>query len=361
MHSPFFVLELAVGLGSAAYWLWTMYREAPPPPVKYLPPAPESPSDVIEVVYATAPARAEEPFDGLGGEEIPTAPFTVFRLPPVGRLSIRLRSAGAESSLYTGDDRFDAEFAVGGEPEQVVARLPKAARDLLCGLRRQWSSFSIEQRGAEIVARGRLEGEEREVWLKILNALVAAMRFPDLEQRLAEIARSNEPLGVRRRAIWALNDENALRGLLSETVVRTHVALKLRDPEAAAHIGKWDLHTALKEEPRGVDSLVAMGNEALLLYALEAELSEELLVLVLGALGRVGTVAAVEPLLTRAKADYGRVLTRAAERAIAEIQSRASGSPGMLSIPETPQILGALSEAVDAGRLAVAPDPKVGS
>ena len=122
--------------------------------------------------------------------------------------------------------------------------------------------------------------------------------------------------------------------------------LACRDPASAPHRARSLLAciSVLKRRGCGEPALLgalALGHDAVRVAAASA-------------LGRVGSAAAVLPLKEAAERGGG-ALPNAARNAVAEIQSRLTGSPGELSLAQGEG--GGLSLADDAGGRLSIPDP----
>jgi hypothetical protein len=323
------------------------------------------------------------------GEEESGVRFVVEGL--CAKVTLRRTATAAshrDEVLETGDKEFDGAIEALGPPDQVHALLDaetrKALRELLGGTVRvgqllleggelrvdvPTTGFAGEHPGlpqaAHAVAalsrrlaapepvRERLAANARHdpvagVRLQSLLALVGL--HPDDAFMAAELraATSDRDAEVRLRAGIALGKDGreVLLALAADTAAEDRCsarAIEALGRDFPAEQARAQLARACRDARRAPlrpDSLRACiavlgrrgGAEVTLINALDLG-HEQVRVAVAEALGAVGSAAAVLPLKEAAER-HGGALQSAARNAIAEIQSRLTGSPGELSLAE---------------------------
>jgi hypothetical protein len=314
--------------------------------------------------------------------------------------------------VETGDSEFDAVIETSGPPDQVLALLGaetrRAIRDLLAGSVRV---DALHMEGGELqmeVPTTGFAGEHPGLpqAARALGALSQRLVTPEpVRGRLAENARHDPIAGVRLKNLFAIvrllpGDPFTLEELRAATKdhdpeVRLRAAMKLgpeardvlqalvtdeavaddlaeqaidslggafRPEEAVAQVARACRDRAHKpRRPRSLRACIKVlarhpMAEATLVEALEIR-SESVDLAAASALGSIGSSAAVLPLKEAAER-HGGAFASAARQAIAEIQSRVTGSPGGLSLAEGESGQLSLSDEV-GGRVSLpAPAPR---
>ena len=337
-------------------------------------------------------------FESSGDKSRPTQIAVVAPGPP-DILSVKIRPESMfrlTPEITIGEESFDSEFFIEGPARLVSALLDVKMRRLLIDPIFQ---SRLEISSGEV--RATLEDASVPTALRVLLDIGRRLAEPlDIPQRLADNARQDPAAGVRLHNLLVLVRElphhpltaEALRRACSDSSpkVRLRAAREVGDkgilqelidaledddvsaeavstlgPELSVErlavileiaVGRNRLQTARA----AVEALGATGSpaaEPALIQTLQRD-DADLRVAVAGALGRVGTAAAVLPLREISDRLLPGETGRAARQAIAEIQARLQGaSPGQLSLAGTEA--GQLSLADDpAGRLSLGIDSK---
>ncbi len=267
-----------------------------------------------------------------------------------------------------GDPVFDRFFLMEGDRRLWIAALPLAVRQELQGLhghltgdrRPKIADLRFEGGEFRITFQSYLTPSESAVWLHRLDLLVRAMNTPDVESRLFAMLGDPYP-GVRASVLWKIKDRSRVQAMLTDRdpAVRMQAALKLRDRTAILAFSDEDLFAAVMQfREHTLQTLGELHEESLLLRLLERGMGGPSVGLwAIERLKQWGTAASVAVLQRRSQAWFGGELAVEAGRAIAEIQSRLSGSPGMVSLSETPLLEGAVSEGEQGGLTVVESKP----
>jgi hypothetical protein len=240
--------------------------------------------------------------------------------------------------IEIGDEAFDKAFLVEGSARSAGALLDATLRGQL--LRANADCTSLQLGGGQL----RVEVSEKVLArvLRVLFKIVRQLAEPveDAVHQIAHNARRDREAGVRLFNLLLLAREHPDH---PETLEALRTASSDPSPKVRVRMA------------------IEMGQatEPSLLKALQSEESD-LRVAAAAALGRVGSVAAVQSLKESAERfwlDPG--LRQAARQAIAEIQSRLPGaSPGQLTLAGTAEA-GKLSLAADpAGQLSLPPETR---
>ncbi|HVO29757.1 MAG TPA: hypothetical protein VMV18_03440 [bacterium] len=317
-------------------------------------------------------------------------------------LQATILTGRASAAVAIGDDAFDARFHVEGDRASALVCLSTEARRAMLHALELFDDLRIE--GGRIRARiaAKVPADAVDSLLKNLAAL-AMMLSPGRAGARELAARfATEPLAPVRRQIL----EAGLAGYEETAAPLARAALNDGEPRirlrAAEYLGDAPMLARLAEDPALAGDLRAAALElcsrtlerdafiALLarLFAATArrpkDAEEFLLALcawarkthsrsaqpallallegsapvrdaAIASLAAVGDVSAVEPLRAFTSGLFTGDTGRAAENAIATIQARLRGAePGLVSIPESGDGAGALSEPPGAGTLSLA-------
>lgn len=284
-------------------------------------------------------------------------------------LSRRVKEGGD----YTGDARFDARFSLEVRLWLTRGCLGADARRALIALddmADQGGGLNVRAGSLKLKLDGQVARDAAQLQLSslvhALRALYGAMKpQPMGEGWLIAAARSDPDAGARARAISLLTEvlpsgptlqvvEAALGDRSAE--VRLQAALALKNTSILNDMLEADLRRAASRDPlrvlKGLEAARAEDALALLL----AQEDEDVQTGAAEALGRIGTVGAVEPL--RALAERGLLDSaskRAARQAILNIQSRLQGAEaGQIAVIEEAPQAGAVALADERGQLSVA-------
>lgn len=318
-----------------------------------------------------APALSGGGAGAIGGSLAPNAQVSIeFKgeVRVLGRVTLtglapdlELATEGAEPKDRTGDPEFDRRFSLGSRLWASRGALGPEARAKLLALL-ETGPWSLRLSGGALTLRPPREGSEAQA--QRLSALVPLLRAlhgllqpqPAGERWVMGLARSDPSPGARARAIDLLTEAplaGEVRGLVEAALVDPSPEVKLAAALALANIsilndmGPEVLVRALSRDAgrvlKGLEAARAEDALALLL----AQEDEDVQVGAAEALGRIGTVGAVEPL--RALTERGLLDSaskRAARQAILNIQSRLQGAEaGQIAV---------IGEAPQAGAVAVA-------
>ena len=254
----------------------------------------------------------------------------------------------SSSDLKTGDRRFDGLIRLEGDPLHLLARLGEAGR---ASVERLVIKMGDRVRDGVIVHReiGRIPPARQQRLFRQLAGVIHTLTVPDLAGGLARIATADSEAGVRLRAASLLGARFSGQPL----AVEVGAALSQSSERHLQLIGAILVGDALPDA-EAVEAFARRAPADITGWAIASlttfgERAQPQLVRLLGghehvrhaavlALGEVGTLAAVQPLLPYSRGLFrDGDLKRAARGAVTRIQARHG--------------------AADAGRLTIAADP----
>lgn len=281
----------------------------------------------------------------------------------------------------SGDAELDLSYRVGGDAADLYACLDPEVRRLMINLAGREVSLSYAEQRLEYRDEFFRPAEAAQLLelvrhlLRLGRALGSADEV-DLQVALAERVRADPERGIRHGALAALLD--GFSGSATAEAVRAEILLGADVTAriiAAARGGaggagvllsvitgdapareRASALTALEgltdggapEEGAGTPGVAVADVEALALGLL-ADRSAEVAAAAAGVLGRLGSLAAVEPLLAVQGVLTSRELESAALHAARVIQERYGGQPGLLSLDHAGYAEGGLSLAKGTG------------
>jgi hypothetical protein len=316
-------------------------------------------------------------------------------LPP----SISLQRKTGRGQLLVGDGALDGLVAARGPEDSVRALLDRDARNALrslinglqweqasdaAGIVRQWGEIKDGNICLELVGSAACS-TAGEVVQRVRELLDLAARFKSRPRAraLCENAISDPQARVRlfnlmtlvgldreseesKRAVeGALKDDDPELRFFAATLERGERALAVLQELAAGadtppHLRCAAVCRLVDEYPEPeVAEVLAASEPALLALLLEHD-SQHVCLAAAGALGKMGSVRAVEPLLLSAQRPHAHAtLKDAARDSVRRIQARlVDAGAGRLSVTAPAQEAGALSIADGAGVLSIAPRAK---
>lgn len=284
---------------------------------------------------------------------------------------LHLSSAGVDAVDHTGDKIFDIKYSMLDEFAQSGGALGVAGRAALVALLPEVSHVTARAGLLRVVlSRWVLDRADPVETLRRVLGLCARVREALGEGAgagwLARAARQDPCAGVRLRALRALAEgapwpevEAVARALLAEEPdeeVRGEAALLLGEVAPLGGLGAAALARLVERHPAALCALAEReGDEALLLAMLRTQ-ADRVGVELVGALGRVGSPAAIPALRRLAEGARGSAVLRAAAlEAVARIEGRGDELAGGLSVAEVAGG-GRLSVPAGPGTLELSPE-----